>query len=68
MRNSAQQYGNVRGAYEIPASIPSGPVLLVDDVVDSRWTMTAVGWKLLEAGAGSVFPFALADTAGRSVA
>ena len=62
MQNSAQQYANVRGAYEVRRPVPSGPVLLVDDMVDSLWTMTAVGWLLLEAGSGPVHPFALADT------
>lgn len=62
MQNSTQQYANVRGAYEVRRPVPSGPVLLVDDMVDSRWTMTAVGWLLLEAGSGPVYPFALADT------
>jgi ATP-dependent DNA helicase RecQ len=67
MQNSAQQYGNVRGAYAVAGPVPSGPVLLVADVVDSRWTITAIAWKLLDAGSGPVYPFALADTAGRSV-
>ena len=67
MRNSQQQYRNVRDAFEITGEVPSGPVLLVDDMVDSRWTLTVVGLLLLEAGAGPVLPFALADTAGRSV-
>jgi ATP-dependent DNA helicase RecQ len=67
MQNSPQQYGNVRGAFEIRGSVSGEPVLLVDDIVDSRWTLTAVGWKLLEAGSGPVHPFALTDTAGRSV-
>ena len=40
---------------------------VVDDIVDSRWTLTVVGSLLREAGSGPVFPFALADTAGRSV-
>jgi hypothetical protein len=35
-------------------------VLLVDAVVDSRWTLTAVGLALREAGSGLVIPFALA--------
>jgi ATP-dependent DNA helicase RecQ len=35
-------------------------VLLVDDLVDSRWTMTVAGRLLRRAGAGSVLPFALA--------
>ena len=67
MQNSQQQYRNVRDAFEIRGEVPSGPVLLVDDMVDSRWTLTVVGLLLLDAGAGPVLPFALADTAGRSV-
>ena len=66
MQNSQQQYRNVQNAFEIGGPVPSGPVLLIDDMVDSRWTLTVVGASLREAGAGCVFPFALADTAGRS--
>jgi len=36
------------------------PVLLVDDLVDSRWTMTVAARQLRRAGAGEVLPFALA--------
>lgn len=39
-------------------------VLLVDDMVDSRWTLTVVAAKLLEAGAMRVYPFALVKTGG----
>jgi ATP-dependent DNA helicase RecQ len=41
----------------------SGPVLLVDDLADSRWTMTVAGRELRRAGAPAVLPFALALTA-----
>ncbi|MGN6444812.1 DEAD/DEAH box helicase [Amnibacterium sp.] len=37
-----------------------GPVLLVDDVADSRWTFTVAARLLREAGAPAVLPFALA--------
>ncbi len=37
-----------------------GPVLLVDDVVHSRWTMTTAARELRRAGAEAVLPFALA--------
>jgi hypoxanthine phosphoribosyltransferase len=43
--------------------LAGGPVLLVDDLVDSRWTMTVAGRTLRRAGAGSVLPFALAGLA-----
>lgn len=36
------------------------PVLLVDDRVDSRWSITVAGQRLITAGAGAVLPFALA--------
>ncbi|HRA07635.1 MAG TPA: recombinase RecQ, partial [Propionicimonas sp.] len=38
----------------------AGPVLLVDDLVDSRWTLTVAARLLRSAGAASVLPFALA--------
>ncbi len=37
-----------------------GPVLLVDDFADSRWTITEAGRALRSAGAEGVLPFALA--------
>ena len=37
-----------------------GPVLLVDDVVDSRWTLTVAARELRLAGAPAVLPLALA--------
>ena len=67
MKNYLQQYRNVQEAFEVRGTIPAEPVLLIDDIVDSKWTLTVVGAKLREAGAGPVYPFALADTAGRSV-
>ncbi|TPW71504.1 ATP-dependent DNA helicase RecQ [Schumannella sp. 10F1B-5-1] len=38
----------------------AGPVLLVDDLADSRWTFTVAARLLREAGADAVLPFALA--------
>jgi ATP-dependent DNA helicase RecQ len=46
MANSAQQLRNLIDAFEIAAPLPAGPVLLIDDVVDSRWTITVVAWLL----------------------
>ena len=37
-----------------------GPVLLVDDIVSSRWSLTVAGRALRLAGAPGVLPFALA--------
>ncbi len=40
-----------------------GPVLLVDDLADSRWTVTVAGRELRRAGAPGVLPFVLALSA-----
>lgn len=40
-------------------------LLLMDDMVDSRWTLTVCGYRLMEAGAERVYPFALADSSNR---
>jgi ATP-dependent DNA helicase RecQ len=45
------------------AEAGDAPVLLVDDLADSRWTMTVAGRELRRAGASAVLPFALALTA-----
>ena len=61
MQNSAQQGANARArAGRRRAGVRSGPVLLVDDLVDSRWTLTVAGSLLRDEGAGPVLPFALA--------
>ena len=64
MRNSAHQANNVVGAFAYRSgelnNIELSSVLLVDDIVDSRWTLTEVGRVLLRAGCGAVFPLALA--------
>jgi ATP-dependent DNA helicase RecQ len=39
-----------------------GPVLLVDDRADSRWTLTEAGRVLREGGAQGVLPLVLALT------
>ncbi|WP_438354266.1 DEAD/DEAH box helicase [Microbacterium sp. CJ88] len=41
-------------------ALPAGPVLLVDDLADSRWTLTVAARELRRAGASAVLPFALA--------
>jgi len=59
MANSAHQCRNVHGAFALGAPVPPGPVLLVDDAADSKWTLTIVGALLREAGAGPVHPLVL---------
>jgi ATP-dependent DNA helicase RecQ len=60
MHNRAQQLANVHGAFTVPAGLPNGPVLLVDDLINSKWTMTYVGSLLRQAGCPAVIPVALA--------
>jgi ATP-dependent DNA helicase RecQ len=64
MENSAQQLRNVDDAFKVRGEAPHGPVLLVDDLVDSRWTMTVLGDVLMTAGSDAVYPFALAKIKG----
>jgi ATP-dependent DNA helicase RecQ len=66
MQNSTQQARNVAGAFRIVAPCPAGPVLLVDDVVDSRWTITIAGHLIRSAGGGRVYPLVLAEAVTRS--
>ena len=49
-----------RGRRARSSPLPPGPVLLVDDVIDTGWTMTVAARILRRAGAGAVLPFALA--------
>jgi ATP-dependent DNA helicase RecQ len=63
MANSSQQARNVDGSLSIIGSnLPTGPVLLIDDMVDSRWTLTIATWLLRSQGSGEVFPLALSYT------
>lgn len=64
--NSAYRLAGVWGRFvvgpELAAAVAgtTGPVLLVDDLVDSRWTLTVAARELRLAGADAVLPFALA--------
>jgi ATP-dependent DNA helicase RecQ len=63
MNNGTQQARNVDGSLAvIDLPLQAGPVLLVDDMVDSRWTKTVAAWLLRTNGAGEVWPLALALT------
>ncbi len=67
LNNSYLQCTNISSTLEADESqIRSDNVLLIDDMVDSRWTFTVCGYLLRKKGSGKVFPFALANTAGRS--
>jgi ATP-dependent DNA helicase RecQ len=59
MENSAHRVRNLLGAFEAGGGVPSGPVLLLDDIVDSGWTLAVVSRLLLLAGSGPVHTVAL---------
>lgn len=66
MENSAYQCANAYQSFSVKGNIPiPRNILLVDDMVDSRWTFTVCGYRLMEAGAENVYPFALADSGNR---
>lgn len=64
MQNSSHQFTNVWGAFEVVETHP-GTCLLFDDMIDSGWTMTVVGFELRKAGVERVIPFALASATSR---
>jgi ATP-dependent DNA helicase RecQ len=67
-QNSAQRLRAVWERFTVPAAMGTEltrlgrPVLLVDDLVDTGWTMTVAAMLLRQAGAVAVLPFALATT------
>ncbi|WBB85293.1 RecQ family ATP-dependent DNA helicase [Micromonospora sp. WMMC264] len=67
--NSAQRVRALHDAFRLPDELADalpgldGPVLLVDDLVDSGWTMAMVARLLRRAGAPDVLPLALAVAA-----
>ncbi|MDT7597965.1 MAG: ATP-dependent helicase RecQ, partial [Pseudonocardiales bacterium] len=62
--NSAQRLAQVHRRLSVPPGLElgAGPVLLVDDVISSGWTMTVAAMLLRRAGAPAVLPLALAST------
>ena len=70
--NSAQRLASLWRALTVSdelrdalaAAAPGGPVLLVDDQIDSGWTMTLAAALLRDAGATAVLPLSLATTTG----
>ena len=66
--NSAQRLADLTNRLSVSAELAdavssvSGPILLVDDVIDTGWTATVAVRLLRRAGAPAVLPFALAST------
>ncbi len=61
-QNRFHQCRNLDGVFAIEGPVPKGSVLLLDDIIDSGWTMTVVAALLRQAGSGPVWPVALATT------
>jgi len=67
MANSTQQARNVDGSLAVTQEhVRAEPALLVDDMVDSRWTLTVAAWQLRSHGSGEVWPLALAQAGAGS--
>jgi ATP-dependent DNA helicase RecQ len=68
--NSAQRLASLWHSLVVPEDLRAalkaadGPVLLVDDQIDTGWTMTVAAALLRDAGASAVLPLALATTTG----
>jgi ATP-dependent DNA helicase RecQ len=62
--NSAQRLAEVHRRLSVPPleGLDAGPVLLIDDVSDSGWTLTVAAMLLRRAGAPAVLPMVLAST------
>lgn len=61
MNNSYQQAHNLDGVFRIDKEkVMPESLFLVDDFVDSRWTLTVVSALLRQSGSGQVFPTTLA--------
>ncbi|MFJ8811908.1 RecQ family ATP-dependent DNA helicase [Amycolatopsis thermoflava] len=66
--NSAQRVADLWQTLAVPGALAAelsdveGPVLLVDDLVDTGWSMTLAARLLRQGGAPAVLPFALAST------
>jgi ATP-dependent DNA helicase RecQ len=64
--NSAQRLRTLYDTFVVPNAIKVAlpglagkPILLVDDLADSGWTLTLVAYLLRETGAGPIYPFVL---------
>jgi ATP-dependent DNA helicase RecQ len=68
--NSAQRLSSLWHAFEVSEQIRAsvgaldGPVLVIDDRIETGWTMTVAARLLREAGAAAVLPLTLAVTSG----
>ncbi|WP_288362806.1 RecQ family ATP-dependent DNA helicase [uncultured Spongiibacter sp.] len=61
-QNRFHQCRNLDGAFAVTQLYKAQSVLLVDDIVDSGWTLTVIAALLQQAGSGVVYPVALASS------
>jgi len=70
VHNSAHRLAGLVNAFAVPSDVADGvrraggPVLLVDDLIVTGWTMTVAARLLREAGAAAVLPLVLAVETG----
>ena len=66
MSNSVQRASHIDGTLFVNSSpVPASAVLLIDDLTDTRWTLTTAAWLLQSKGSGPVFPLVLSMTGWR---
>ena len=61
-QNRFHQCNNLDGVFEV-GEVMEGPVVLIDDIIHSRWTITVVAALLQQFGSGPVYPMVLATVA-----
>lgn len=61
-QNRFHQCRNLDGAFRINQPCLHAPVILVDDIVDSGWTLAVIAALLQQSGSGMVYPVALASS------
>lgn len=63
MENSAHQCENAYKSFSLISEVTLPErIILIDDIVDSGWTFTVCGYRLMEGGCKEVYPFALASS------
>ena len=60
--NPFHQCVNLDGAFKIEGPVRNEPVLLIDDVIDSGWTLTVASILLRQSGVELVYPTALTSS------
>jgi ATP-dependent DNA helicase RecQ len=60
MHNSKQKVQNLIDVFDVAVPVIGASILLVDDIADSKWTLTVLGELLQNKGSGKIYPFVLA--------